>query len=507
MIVPLLPEKYETEMYGVLNCYDRVIISGNLHPFCYAKGMTGYLYAQEILIFDYVKFAEPLRQAIRENAEMIAKENGLEIEFIRKPKAFRKEKRIKKIIKERGEHPGLVHIFSAMEQCQAYHPWHNKETHKTYLKATTGKCLHYYFYFIDPEYGLCYMRVPTWVPFRLQFYFNGHNALARQLKKADIDFEQVDNAFLHIADIEKANELSAALDSEALHHKLNRLAQQYCPVVKELDARYNWSIMQAEYATDLIFKNQSTLRSFYPALLETLIHAVKPADIATFLGRKLHGNYQDEMGNRFNKRWLGSRIKHQMGPISIKMYDKFNIVLRIETTVNNVSFFKQYRQVHHRDGTVSGKYAPMKKTIYSLSPLTETLQAVHKRYLKFISAIDTPDAGLDNLHRLTETQHENDRRYKGFNLLSEEDSSLFRLLSQGEFVINGFSNKDLRQQLSGKNSGQITRLFKRLRVHGLIKRAGKCYRYYLTAPGRRVAITALKLREMVVIPQLASPLA
>jgi hypothetical protein len=78
-----------------------------------------------------VKFAEPLRQAIRENAEMIAKENGLEIEFIRKPKAFRKEKRIKKIIKERGEHPGLVHIFSAMEQCQAYHPWHNKETHKT----------------------------------------------------------------------------------------------------------------------------------------------------------------------------------------------------------------------------------------------------------------------------------------------------------------------------------------------------------------------------------------
>jgi hypothetical protein len=309
MGVSLLPEKYETEMYGVLNCYDRVVISGNLHPFCYAKGMTGYLYAQEILIFDYVKFADPLRQAIRENAERMAQENDLEIEFIRKPKAFRKEKRIKKIVKQRGSHPGLVHIFSAMEQCQAYYPWHNKETGKTYLKATTGKCLHYYFYFIDPEYGLCYMRVPTWVPFRLQFYFNGHNVLATKLKNADISFEQVDNAFLHIADIEKANELSAALDGEALHRTLNQLAEQYCPVVQELGVHYNWSIMQAEYATDLIFKNQSTLQSFYPILLETLVHAVKPADIATFLGRKLHGNYQDEMGNRFNKRWLGSRIK------------------------------------------------------------------------------------------------------------------------------------------------------------------------------------------------------
>ena len=71
------------------------------------------------------------------------------------------------------------------------------------------------------------------------------------------------------------------------------------------------------------------------------------------------------------------------------------------------------------------------------------IEFIRKIFKKFISAIDTPDAGLDNLHRLTETQHENDRRYKGFNLLSEEDSSLFRLLLHGEFVINGLSNKDL----------------------------------------------------------------
>lgn len=504
MVTQLLTEKHKAEMYGVLNSFDRVIISGNLHPWCYPKGMTGYMYAQGIRIFDYTLFVEPLRETIRENAAAIAKENGVKIEFVYKQQAFRKETRIKEIIDERGDHPGLVHIFSAMEQCQAYRPWHNKETHRTYVKMTSGKCLHYYFYFIDPEYGLCYLRVPTWAPFRLQFYFNGHNALAVQLQKASIAFEQADNTFLYIADFEKANELSAALDTEALHQKLNQLAEQYCLVVKELELQYNWSITQAEYATDLVFKNKSTLQAFYPTLLETLIQAVKPADIATFLGRKLHGNYQDEMGNRFNKRWLGSRIKHQMGPVSIKMYDKFGIVLRIETTVNNVSFFKQYRQVHHRDGTTSRKYAPMKKTIYSLSPLAEMLQAVHKRYLKFISDIDTPDAGLDNLHRLTETQHENDRRYKGFNLLSEEDSSFFRLLLRGEFVINGFSNKDLRQHLSGKNSGQVTRLFKRLRVHGLIKRAGKRYRYYLTDFGRRVATTSLKMREMVIIPQLAS---
>jgi len=124
------------------------------------------------------------------------------------------------------------------------------------------------------------------------------------------------------------------------------------------------------------------------------------------------------MGNRYNQRWLGRRIKHQMGPVSIKLYDKFNQVLRIETTVNDVAFFTQYREVSHRNGTTSMQYARMQKTIYSLPPLAETLQAVNRRYLKFISAIETPEAGVDKLHQLTETQQDDNHRYKGFNLLS-----------------------------------------------------------------------------------------
>lgn len=114
--------------------------------------------------FDYPTFAHPHRDTLRATAESIAAEAGVEIEYIRKSKAFRKEKRIQSVLKERGDHPGLVHIFSAMESCSTYQPWHDKRTHKTYLKSRVGKCLHYYFYFIDEQLGLCYMRVPTWCP-------------------------------------------------------------------------------------------------------------------------------------------------------------------------------------------------------------------------------------------------------------------------------------------------------------------------------------------------------
>jgi hypothetical protein len=167
----LLTERYSDKIAGQLSCYDRVVIQGTLPNFCYAEGMTAFLYANKIRIFDYPRFAEPLKNELRENAQRIAKENGLEIEFIRKGK-YDKEKRIASILNERGRHPGLVHIFSAMELCPTYKPWHDQKTHRTYLKPDQSKCLHYYFYFIDEKLGLCYVRVPTWCPFRLQIYFN-----------------------------------------------------------------------------------------------------------------------------------------------------------------------------------------------------------------------------------------------------------------------------------------------------------------------------------------------
>jgi hypothetical protein len=503
MGTPLLSEKYAAEMVGVLNCYDRVIIRGNLQPLCYAQGMTKYMYDHNLRIFSYGQFAVSLRDEIRQRAEAIAVENQIEIEFIRKSQAFRKEDRIQAILSKRGQQPGLVHIFAAMERCPAYRPWHDKTKGQTYVKSSSGKCLHYYFYFIDEELGLCYLRVPTWCPFGLQFYFNGHNWLASQLAQHKIAFEQRDNAFVHLADFERANQLAAQFNLENFQAKLDQLAQAYCPVVTKLGLSYHWSIRQAEYATDLIFKSAQTLQAFFPLLLAALIQAVQPADIATFLGRKLHGNFQGEAGSRYNKRWLGRRIKHQMGPVTIKMYDKFNLILRIETSVADVSFFRQYRQVHHRDGSTSRKWAPMKKSIYSLPALQELLQAANQRYLKFISAIETPEVGVAQLHQLAETQTENEHRYKGFNLFAEEDASLFRTLLRGEFFITGFTNKALQPLLPNKNSAQITRLLARLRTHHLIKKVGQRYKYYLTDFGRQVVTMALKLREMVVIPGLA----
>ena len=94
---------------------------------------------------------------------MIAKAHGVSIEHVNNAHV-RKEDLVSKVLLQRGDHSGIVHILSAMEACCAYEPWHDKQTHKTYLSSTSDKCLHYYFFFMDAEVGLCYLRVPTWSP-------------------------------------------------------------------------------------------------------------------------------------------------------------------------------------------------------------------------------------------------------------------------------------------------------------------------------------------------------
>jgi len=154
----LLTQRYSEKISGTLSCYDRIVITGTLPVLSNAGHLTAYLFQNNVRIFDYAKFAEPYRDELKQNAQCIAEEAGLKIEYIRS-RGVRKEAVIESIIKKRGTHPGLVHSISVMEACTSYKPWPDKITHKTFLKYDQGKCLTYYFYFIDELLGLCYVRV------------------------------------------------------------------------------------------------------------------------------------------------------------------------------------------------------------------------------------------------------------------------------------------------------------------------------------------------------------
>jgi hypothetical protein len=492
--------RYASDIDGQLRCFDRVVITGSLPDICHPAALERQLYQADIRCFDLAIFAEPLRNQMRDHASHLAKDAGLEVEFIQR-KNFRKETRVEEILANRGTHPGLVHIFSAMEPCSAYRPWHDKKTGRTGVRLGQGKCLHFYFYFIHEQLGLCYLRVPTWLPFRLQFYFNGHNWLANQMKQAGITYTMEDNAFGAISDWAKAQELSDSFSIQDLHHALNDVARQYLPFLDRFQSGYHWSLMQVEYSWDIIWKQEKDLKPVYSEISRQAILTVKAQNIAKFLGKRL--SPEAEARSDFHTRIEGTRVKHTLGPASLKMYDKRGHILRIECTVNDVTFFKHYRKVEHRNGPPTYSVAALKKSIYSLGDLTQLMRAATNRYLVFVSALEDRSQGQVNLDRITEPARDNhDRSYRGFNFFASEDISILLGILQGEFLISGLSNRLLHRILPNKNSGQIGRILKRLRLHGMIKKIGHTYKYYVTVLGQKALMAALKLKEYLVVPSL-----
>lgn len=232
------------------------------------------------------------------------------------------------------------------------------------------------------------------------------------------------NAFLEISDVEAAQKLSGRINPEGLHKVLDVFARRYSPVPASLGLGYTWTLQQIECATDIMFRQSEYPAAVYDEIIRTAIFTVKPDDIATFLGQRITYNCTKEIGTNYNQRILGTRIKHHMGDVSIKMYDKFGCVLRIESTCNDISSFRVEREVPHRDGTSDVRKAPLKKSIYSLYQLFTILKSANYHYLEFIFAFDDHSSGRKKLDDIIRPQKEKDRSYHGFNFFDSCDLSV-----------------------------------------------------------------------------------
>ncbi len=83
-------ERHQVKITAVLSCFDRIVITVILSGIGHAEGMARYLSGREFRLFDYPRWAEPLREELRTHAERLATEASLEIESLRNYKVFRK---------------------------------------------------------------------------------------------------------------------------------------------------------------------------------------------------------------------------------------------------------------------------------------------------------------------------------------------------------------------------------------------------------------------------------
>ena len=268
---------------------------------------------------------------------------------------------------------------------------------------------------------------------------------------------------------------------------------------------YYWSTYQSEVATDVMFKSTSALAEIYPALVRGALNTFSSPDVMRFLGKKMHGNFTGEIMSDFKKRRDGVRVKHCINDNSVKVYDKQGSVLRVETTINNPRDFKVYRT---KEGDHEGPrtWCRMRKGVADLHRLAEISQRSNERYLDALASINTDDTLQHMISPVCQRVMYKKRPVRALRPWSNEDSRLLHIISHGEFMLNGFRNRDILTHLfpqclncpyeKRRAMARVSRMLKVLRTHRFIRKIPCSYRYNLTVKGRKITSAILQCQNI-----------
>jgi hypothetical protein len=493
--------KFASSIVAVLSCFDRVIFKGHL-PFGDEAHLNRFVdHRLGMRRKDFLRFLEGKSDELVTHAQALAEQHGAAYRYLQG--RHRKEALVQQTIRDRHLDSGLVCVLCCQETCRTVKLRYGQGRPRLVFTSRPQRVL--YFYFLDADFGLMYLRLQTWFPFTFQAYVNGHDWLARQLHQAGVGFVQHDNAFMQLDDPPRAQQLADRFERLPWVRRLDRWARLVNPLLGQVwlrDQGYYWVLDQAEYSTDLLFANRPALADLYPRLLDHAALHFSAQDILTFLGRRLHPRFDGEVLTDCKKdRWPGARIKHRVKNNWLKMYDKFGQVLRIETVINQPREFKVRRR-RLRRGRSRLVWCPMNKGVGNFYRYRQVAAAANQRYLAALAAVAAPAPADRQVERLAQPKTAAGRSYAAFNPARHRDVRLFEAVLRGEHLLHGFRNADIRRLLHGeatdpvvrrRHSAAVGRLLKRLHVRGQIAKVPRTRRWRVTEAGQRLLGAVVRL--------------
>jgi hypothetical protein len=152
----------------------------------------------------------------------------------------------------------------------------------------------------------------------------------------------------------------------------------------------------------------------------------------------------------------------------------------------------------------------MRKGISDITRRGAISQACNDRYLESLGTIDSKQTLGSILDQVSRHTYLNDKRVRALSPFHGIDFDLLEVIGAGEWLVNGFRNKDIREKVFGpskskqdqiKQSAKVSRLLRIMRAHGIKK--PKSHRYEVTAKGM-VLIKAVIAARNADVNQLVS---
>jgi hypothetical protein len=400
---------------------------------------------------------------------------------------------------------GVLFVGKAQEKVSVFRTKrrHNPNTGASYawLYRSTAMVNQYYIYAIDRDFGPFFLKFSSYFPYNAKICINGHEYVKRQLDRRGIRYQPLENGILSCEDAAALQKICDGLSAqriETLFRKwLRRLPHPFTSRDRAAGIRYELSILQAEFSLTQVMDRPVTGRIFFEEVIRENLDIGRPDQVQLIFQRRVIRRGPRATPGRFRTRVITEGVYPSLHvdykSTRIKQYHKEGLALRTETTINNARDFGIGKRLHN------------------LPALREVGFRANRRLLDVQTISHDCSIGEDGFHAIQQPRVVDKQRASALRFQDKRVQTLLHALVLFRLLPNGFSNRDLREQLQPLRSslttpGSVTYDLRRLRLHGLIQRIPRTHRYQLTQSGLRYALFFTRIYDRLFRPGLAGVL-
>ncbi len=376
------------------------------------------------------------------------------------------------------------------------------------LAKKTTYVNHYSFHIRDPAWGHVTVKMSGHPPFPAQVILNGHEYVAATARAAGIGFTKEGNCFTGIADPRGLARVADTLSQSAAIGRLGQVCDRWiytACLCFGLDLagqarsgfRYGYSIYQAEYSRNLLFRSGGQMEDLFDRILDRTRSRLDIPTLRVLFGLKNRPHSNRAAGPpaqeivtgkpQYGLAWFRIRF----GLLQLKAYTKGEHVLRFEATVHNT---KELR---------------CRRSLDNFPEIITRLAGMAERFATTLDCADIsflPDGSLDELplpSRIGAT------RTGGIDLNKPRIRAALAAALALAAAPHGFTVAQFTAKAQHLNTHMDYTIrqgaydLRKLRGKGLAVKPGRTRRYHIPPEQARTIAALLALRDQVIAPILA----
>jgi hypothetical protein len=405
-----------------------------------------------------------------------------------------------------GRTEGVVFIGRAQEKVSVFATTRRRDADGTpypWIVRASRVVTQWYLDCYDSCAGPFFLKYCGYFPYNAKLCCNGNEYAKAMAARAGIGFTALDNGFAAVDDVAAVQRICGSFDETVIWDLAAKwMALLPCPFTAADTAagyRYEVSVLQAEFSLTQVLDAPVTGRIFFEQVIRDNLDIGRPDQVGLIFGRRIIRRGPRATPGKFRTRVITDGViptlhidyKHS----KIKQYHKEGKALRTETTINDTRDFGIGKRLHNLPALRAAGFTATRR-------LLDVQKLSH----------DPADGQAAIRQTCDPLITETGTRVAGLRLGDPRVHALLAAICVFRLLPRGFANRDLRPimaQLLGVHAetitpGKMTYDLRRLRMHGLIERIPRTFRYQVTGTGIAHALFLTRLHDRFLRTGLAS---